>query len=78
MKWIAWAFAFLFVVLGDRGKPLLLSPLGELTVADALPLLPLGGDQYQVDMAPGSGAVSPGTGGRDYSIRVGEPFPDPY
>ena len=35
MKWIAWAFAFRFVVLGGQGEaPLALSPLGELTVAE--------------------------------------------
>ena len=49
MKWIAWAFAFLFVVLGGQGEaPLALSPLGELTVADASLFYHWEGDQYQV------------------------------
>lgn len=78
MKWIAWAFAFLFVVLGGQGEaPLALSPLGELTVADASLFYHWEGDQYQVDMARVQ-ELFPRYRREDYSIRVGEPFPDPY
>ena len=78
MKWIAWAFAFLFVVLGGQGEaPLALSPLGDLTVADASLFYHWEGDQYQVDMARVQ-ELFPRYRREDYSIRVGEPFPDPY
>ncbi len=61
MKWIAWAFAFLFVVLGDRGSPC--SRRWGLTVADASLFYHWEGS---IPGGYGSGFRScfPGTGGR--------------